>query len=111
MRHRLADSIGGPPRLAPHLAGQELQRLFFPVWAHLKMWTARAAFRTHNLLGQRRHFDIVGKLRHVDQRRVTAGVIQAGRNQPLHAECAHVAEGHRRAGRLLGLGRHRADRW
>jgi len=32
-----------------HLASQEPQRLLFPVWANVKMWTGRAAFRAHNL--------------------------------------------------------------
>jgi hypothetical protein len=53
-------------RLSPHLAGQELQRLLFPIWAHVKVWTARVAFRAHNLLGQRCYFDIVSNFRHID---------------------------------------------
>jgi hypothetical protein len=40
-------------RLAPHLAGQELQRLLFPVWAHVDVWTARAAFRAQDLPDER----------------------------------------------------------
>ena len=40
-------------RLAPHLAGQELQRLLFPVWAHVDVCTARAAFRAQDLPDER----------------------------------------------------------
>jgi hypothetical protein len=35
-----------------------------------------------------------------------AGVVQAERDQPLHAKLAHVAECHRRADGLLGSGGH-----
>ena len=59
-------------RLAPHLAGQELQRLLFPVWAHVDVWTARAAFRAQDLPDERWYLDIVSKSRHVDKALVSA---------------------------------------
>jgi hypothetical protein len=34
---------------------------------------------------------------------MAAGVVVAERDQPLHAKLAHVAERHRRGGRLLGV--------
>jgi hypothetical protein len=49
-------------RLAPHLASQEPQRLLFPVWAHVDVTAACAAFRAHDLAGEPRHFNIVGEL-------------------------------------------------
>jgi hypothetical protein len=36
------------------------------------------------------------------QRIVTAGIVEAGRDQPLHAQLAHIAERHRRPGGVLG---------
>jgi hypothetical protein len=41
-------------------------------------------------------------LRHVDQAIVSAGGIETGGHQPPNAQLAHIAEGHRRAGGLLG---------
>ena len=39
-----------------------------------------------------------GLARHVDQRLMAAGVVEAEGDQVLHAQLAHVAERHRRAG-------------
>ena len=66
----------------------------------------RAAFRADDLAGERRHFDIVGKLRHVDQTLVSARILETSCDQVLHAEPSHVAERHRLASGLLGF--HRA---
>jgi hypothetical protein len=41
--------------------------------------------------------------RHVDQRGVPAGIVETRRDQVLHAELAHVAERHRRAGGVPGI--------
>jgi hypothetical protein len=40
---------------------------------------------------ERRHLGLGRIVRHVDQRHVTAGIVEAGRDQPLHAQLAHVA--------------------
>ena len=50
-----------------------------------------------------RHLSLGRVARHVEQRGVSAGVVMTERDQPLHAERAHVAERHRRAGRVLGF--------
>jgi hypothetical protein len=46
---------------------------------------------------------VVGILGHVDQTLVPARRIEAMCHEPLHAELAHVAQSHGRAGRLLLL--------
>jgi hypothetical protein len=62
----------------------------------------RAALGAHDLARKRRHFGIVRIFRRINQALVAAGVVKAGRDKSLHAEVAHVAEGHRLAGRVLG---------
>jgi hypothetical protein len=52
----------------------------------------------HFALLKRRDLDVVGVARHVDDRLMSAGVVQAGGDQVMHALLAHVAEGHGRAG-------------
>jgi hypothetical protein len=59
-------------RLAPQLAGQELQRLLFPVWAHVDVWPARDAFRAQDLPDEQWYLDIASKFRHVDRALVSA---------------------------------------
>ena len=49
----------------------------------------------------RRHLDVVGVARHIDQCLMTAGIVEAERDQMLHTLLAHVAQGHWRAGRML----------
>ena len=52
---------------------------------------------------ERRHLGLGRIARHVDQCAVTAGIVEAGRDQVVHAQLAHVAERHRRAGGVLGV--------
>jgi hypothetical protein len=47
--------------------------------------------------------------RHVDQDLVPARVVEAIGDQVMHPELAHVAERHRRAGRVLGIGELNAE--
>jgi hypothetical protein len=77
--------------------------LFFPVGPHVDVTTARAALGAHDLVGKPGRFGIVGKLRDVDQALVAARIVEAGREQPLHAKVAHCAKRHRRAGSLFLL--------
>jgi hypothetical protein len=64
---------------------------------------ARPALGAHDLAGERRHFNIVGVFRHVDQALMAAHVVEAVRDKPLLAQFAHVAELHRGPGGCLGL--------
>jgi len=41
--------------------------------------------------------------RYVDEALVSARIVEAGGDKVLHAEMAHIAERHRRAGRVLGV--------
>jgi hypothetical protein len=81
----------------------DTRRLVFPVWSAVDLVAATAALSAHHARAEPRHLGFSRIARHVDQRRVTASVVQAGRKQPLHAQRAHVGERHRRAVGLLGL--------
>jgi hypothetical protein len=97
--------ITGPARSPspPLFAGQTLAwRLLFPVRPHVDVSAARAALGAYDLVTKPRHFGIVRVFRHVDQALVAARIVEAGRNEPLYAEMAHVAERHRGAGWVLG---------
>jgi hypothetical protein len=65
---------------------------------------------------ERWYLDIVALALDVDQLRVAAGIVEAGPEQPLHAEVTHVTERHRRAEWMLLIPRRtrrraaRADR-
>jgi len=48
--------------LAPDFAGQDLRGLLFPIWPHVYVTTSRTALGAHGLAGERRQFDIVGKV-------------------------------------------------
>jgi hypothetical protein len=52
---------------------------------------------------QLRHLGVGRIARHVDQRDVPTGVIEAGCDQVLHAKLAYVAERHRRTSGVLGF--------
>jgi len=64
-----------------------LRRLLFPVRADIN--ALAAALAALGSLHESRNFGIAGIARHVDQRRVPARIIEAGRKQPAHAERAH----------------------
>jgi hypothetical protein len=49
------------------------------------MTTARPALGTHSLAGKRRHFDIVGILRDVDQTLMSARIVEASGDKVLWA--------------------------
>jgi hypothetical protein len=69
---------------------------------------APTALGTLYALLKRRHLNVIGIARHVDQGLVSAGIVQAIGDQVLHPQLAHVAERHRRPGSWLQLGRHQA---
>jgi hypothetical protein len=72
-------------RPTPHRPGQtHLHRLLFPVRPHVDKAAVRDALGAHNLAGEPRHFNIVGKLRHVDQALVSALITEASGNQAMH---------------------------
>jgi hypothetical protein len=75
--------------------------LLFPVGPHVDVTTARTALGAYDLACERGHFNVIGIARHVDQALVAARIVEAGRDEPLHAEVAHVAERHRRDGRVF----------
>jgi hypothetical protein len=75
--------------------------LLLPVEPHVDVAATRTALGTHNLAGEPRHLGVSRKLGDVDQPLVAAGIVQTGCEQPLHAEVAHVAQGHRWAGWVL----------
>ena len=56
-----------------------------------------------NFIRERRHLGIGRILRDVDQTLVTARILEAGGNEMMHAEMAHVAERYGLTGRLLGF--------
>jgi hypothetical protein len=61
-----------------------------------------AALGTDHPAFQVPHLGLGRVARHIDQRRMSAGIVEAVRDQVLHAKLAHVAERHRRTGRVLG---------
>jgi hypothetical protein len=63
-----------------------------PVRPHVRTWPGAGT----------RAPQIIGITRHVDQRLMPTRVIEAERDQMMHAQLAHVAERHRRAGWALG---------
>ena len=65
------------------------------------MTTARPALGAYDLAGKGRDFGVVRVFRHVDQALVSARIVEAGGDEALHTEVAHVAEGHRGAPRLV----------
>ena len=88
----------------PLLAGQARPgRLLFSILAYVDLASATAALGADNARAKPRHFSLGWISRYIDQTLVSAGVVQAGRKQPLHAELAHVAERHRRAGGCFGF--------
>ena len=89
--------------LTPLLAGQaRLRWLLFPIRAHVDL-VAAAALGADQARAKPRDLSISRIVRHVDQRGVPAGIVETRRNQVLHAELAHVAERHRRAGGVPGI--------
>jgi len=67
------------------------------------MPTARSALSANDFAGEGRHLGIVGIFRHVDEALMSAGIAEAGGDEMMHAEMAHVAQRHRRTLRVLGL--------
>ena len=89
---------------APHLAGQAVARwLLFPIWAYVDLVAPTAALGTDDPASEPRHLGLGRIARYVDQCGMSAGIVQTERDQVLHAEIAHVAERHRRAGGVLGV--------
>jgi hypothetical protein len=63
----------------------------------------RVAAHLRAIPSERAHFGIVRIARHVDQTLVSARVVEAEGNKPLHAQVPHVPERHRIAGWVHGL--------
>jgi hypothetical protein len=74
--------------------------LFVPVRPHIDpLATAPTALHPWN---ETRHRCVRPIVRYIQQRFMSASGIETGHQQPMHAEFAHIAEGHRWAGWLLG---------
>ena len=73
----------------------------FPVRPHVNVPPACPAFGTDNLVGEPRHLSVAGIVRHVDKSVVSTRIVEAGGDQPVHPEMAHIVQGHRWAGWVL----------
>ena len=78
-------------------------RLLFPARSNVDLVPTAAALGADHARAEIRDFSFGRITPHFDQRSVTAGVIEARRNKPLHAQLAHVAERLRWAGWVLGV--------
>jgi hypothetical protein len=79
------------------------ERASMPFGIHPHMLRHSCGFKFADAGSEPRDLGVLRIFRHVDQRSMSAGVVQTGRKQPLHAQPAHVAERHRGAGGLLGI--------
>ena len=85
-------------------SGQALAwRLLFPIWTHVDLIAWAAALGADNTTAEPRHLGLSRIVRHIDQRGVAAGIVEAVRDQVPHVQLAHIAERHYGTGRLLGL--------
>jgi hypothetical protein len=55
------------------------------------MAPSRTALGAHDPAGKPRHSYVVGVLRHIDQALMSAGIVEARRDQVMAAELTHVA--------------------
>jgi hypothetical protein len=65
-------------------------RPFFPVRANVHPTSSPSTLAAIDATLERRHLDVVGIARHVDQRRVPARIVVAVADQAMHALPAHV---------------------
>jgi hypothetical protein len=75
-------AVSGSP---PNLAGQARPWwLLFPVGAHVDLVASAAALGADHMASEVGDFSFGRVAPYIDQRRVSAGIVQTGRDQPLH---------------------------
>jgi hypothetical protein len=95
----LPSVIGGPDRVAGLVPWLNAETVASPGTTAYASVVARAALGARHLGPEPRHQRITRIARHVDDRLVSAGIVETERDQVMHTLPPHIGEVHWRAGR------------